>query len=516
MYKHSKLEGMSEKEETDHATSPPRWIWIAVESETEEASTSLLNDQAPQSKGKVQQQDTDSEGEAEDASWIPEEGKMDVSSYSETSYDSDVSRAIDYPWVRKATHKQQRPQHPCPLPDCNRATQSVTRHLRVKHLMTADEASRSWNEEAELHRVQRRYEDSAPYVYYTCPFCPSRCLRLDKHLRESCPKKASLPDLPGVIAKQVRNGTYVKNAVIPRDTYVENAVVPVRLVPNVGADDSIDEDDRQSDYYLNDTDDSDFSSDRGGDLQAEHGTEMGTKEPIIDDQIRAYLEEFWSWLGAISGGLHSPATARDYSLYVTRMLGSQGPTTDSILRVRQLAVPGGYLDQQLQLRAPTTVRAYVAALRSFFEFLREEHSDKFSTEFCMNAESLFGRWSSGLQRKIAKRRHERQELDALLMPQVAKIMSLYPDMNHRREAITALEAMQSSQCAPSRDDYFLVQNYLVISLLIANACRSGSIVHAKITEWKPKPASGGQHTGYTIRVGSISVFHGCAGVHMLA
>jgi hypothetical protein len=421
MHKRIKLEKMPEREENDHAASSPRWIWIKDGSETEESSIPLLNDQAPQVKGKVQQQGKDSEEEAENQSWMPEEGQMEVSSHSETSYNSNLSGAIVHPWAHQATHKQQSPLHPWPPPVCNRITQSVMRHQTVKNLMSTDAASRCWN-------------------------------------------------------------------------------------------DGKDDDARQPDYYWDDNGDSDSSSDGGGYQQAVgHGTKNVPQEPATDDQMRAYLGEFSSWLGTISGGLHNPSTARNYTLYVARMLSSQGTMTDSILGVRRLAMPGGYLDQQLQLRAPTTVRAYIAALGAFFEFLREEHSEKFNTDFCVNAESLFRRWSSGLQRKVAKRRCERPDLDEPLMAQVVKLMALYKGMDHRRGAITALETMQSNHCTPSRKDYLLVQKYLIISLLIANAWRGGSIVHAKITEWKPKPFSAGQHAGYSIKVGNLSVFHACAG-----
>ena len=266
--------------------------------------------------------------------------------------------------------------------------------------------------------------------------------------------------------------------------------------------------------------DGDYAEDNGGDYVDDgHEEYVGDDGDYLDD-ANEYLEEpvqietngtaassnavteeklgqFKKWLQGIDGGRREEKTAKQYTSQIFAIIQAIDPknlTVDSTLSVK--ALRDKWLTPLEKQRRPGTCKAYLGSLSKFIRFLMVENPSNIlkSQEDARKAKEQVLEWMSSYNAPIAQRRWEKQleDLEKLVTP---KDIQEFDKSALARSAISTLGqcmGMSRENIQPTQAEYCLVRDYLLTTICINNACRSGPLSSMTLGEFRKAKDEGNQ------------------------
>ena len=266
--------------------------------------------------------------------------------------------------------------------------------------------------------------------------------------------------------------------------------------------------------------DGDYAEDNGGDYVDDgHEEFVGDDGDYLDD-ANEYLEEpvqietngtaassnavteeilgqFKKWLQGIDGGRREEKTAKQYTSQIFAIIQAIDPknlTVDSTLSVK--ALRDKWLTPLEKQRRPGTCKAYLGSLSKFIRFLMVENPSNIlkSQEDARKVKEQVLEWMSSYNAPIAQRRWEKQleDLEKLVTP---KDIQEFDKSALARSAISTLGqcmGMSRENIQPTQAEYCLVRDYLLTTICINNACRSGPLSSMTLGELRKAKNEGNQ------------------------
>ncbi len=390
-----------------------------------------------------------------------------VSSDSDTA-DMELSdmEVSEEPVKQRACPKQRRPQKLCPIRGCRSSTQSVSRHLREKHKMHTDQARQI------VHSFAERYRKHGnKHTYQDCPHCPSRVVRLDKHLRHSCHglhgSNKNNPSIPAVSeAQSAAVGTLPQDLSSAREKPLLASISMAAKEPWTAPTAPTGE----------------------GPLLAEEVPEQAIKrrrtierETPLDKQSEEELQQFQLWMSSLAGGSLSPSTATQYALQVRVALSSIGGIQNRD-QLASIGNPGGVLEKMRDTHAPSTWKNTCIALKHFSRFLFDR---KLMSVLDMSTlHNKIAVWLTSMRKDISQQKCNVQEMSCQAMPAVVSFMQSYGQTKHAREAEEIISSMQAGTVPLTAEYFRLLQEYILMCLIISNGHRAGVLRNLKVKELK--------------------------------
>jgi hypothetical protein len=199
------------------------------------------------------------------------------------------------------------------------------------------------------------------------------------------------------------------------------------------------------------------------------------------DNLAEVLAEFSAHLQSFSGGRKPPRVAKQYCNGVNAVLDGVGLATD-MERLRTLVRQGGFVDEAVRTgdRQPGTVRAYLSALKHLYTYLKGEEGRKYDVtyQFADLAVQEIANWMASISKDVSKRRHDFQEDEVKILPEVSRAMRSYPDSDHFKRA--RLLFLSYTPFVPtSAKEFTLMRDSLLVQILIRNSQRSGAVANAR-------------------------------------
>jgi len=170
-----------------------------------------------------------------------------------------------------------------------------------------------------------------------------------------------------------------------------------------------------------------------------------------------------------------------YSSMVRKMFDALGGRFKDVFRYKALVDKGGFLDTTT--KKPTTVKAYLCALRQYFTF-EKTNNNVIEVSTCVKAIENCQRWIRATRQEVSAQRHQLIESEQAVIPQVAKSLVDYDSTKHRRDAIMLLHTLRGDpKTVPSTRDFLQIRDYLMIELMRQNGQRTGPIINSTIDDF---------------------------------
>lgn len=266
--------------------------------------------------------------------------------------------------------------------------------------------------------------------------------------------------------------------------------------------------------------DGDYAEDNGGDYVDDGHEEFVDDDGDYLDDANEYLEEpvqietngtaassnavteeilgqFKKWLQGIDGGRREEKTAKQYTSQIFAIIQAIDPknlTVASTLSVK--ALRDKWLTPLEKQRRPGTCKAYLGSLSKFIRFLMVENPSNIlkSQEDARKVKEQVLEWMSSYNAPIAQRRWEKQleDLEKLVTP---KDIQEFDKSGLARSAITTLGqcmGISRENIQPTQAEYCLVRDYLLTTICINNACRSGPLSSMTLGELRKAKNEGNQ------------------------
>ena len=266
--------------------------------------------------------------------------------------------------------------------------------------------------------------------------------------------------------------------------------------------------------------DGDYAEDNGGDYADDGHEEFVDDDGDYLDDANEYLEEpvqietngtaassnavteeirsqFKKWLQGIDGGRREEKTAKQYTSQIFAIIQAIDPknlTVASTLSVK--ALRDKWLTPLEKQRRPGTCKAYLRSLSKFIRFLMVENPSNIlkSQEDAWKVKEQVLEWMSSYNAPIAQRRWEKQleDLEKLVTP---KDIQEFDKSGLARSAITTLGqcmGISRENIQPTQAEYCLVRDYLLTTICINNACRSGPLSSMTLGELRKVKNEGNQ------------------------
>lgn len=203
---------------------------------------------------------------------------------------------------------------------------------------------------------------------------------------------------------------------------------------------------------------------------------------------KVVLEEFEKWLQTADGGRKDEANATRCSRQVQLVMlyiNPEKPVLKDIMDKKSLR--DKWLNKIEKERRPGTVKSYLGALRQFYSFLQCESPQNVET----SPKALSGliaqmtQWSKSFH-KLIKSRFWEKRLDDLEKLRTPEQIREFASSDLARAAVNTLGEYQAKPdgTMPSQAEYTSVRDYLLTSICINNASRSGALANMKMAEFR--------------------------------
>ena len=202
----------------------------------------------------------------------------------------------------------------------------------------------------------------------------------------------------------------------------------------------------------------------------------GASSNAVTEEI---LDQLKTWLQGIDGGRREEKTAKQYTSQIFTIIQAIDPehlAVTSLISVK--ALRDKWLSPLEKRRRPGTCKAYLGSLSKFLRFLMVENPNNLISQGdARKVKEQVLEWMSSYNGPIAERRWEKQleDLEKLVTP---KDIQAFDKSDLARNAISTLgQCMDKSRenLPPTQAEYCLVRDYLLTSICINNACRSGPL-----------------------------------------
>ena len=146
------------------------------------------------------------------------------------------------------------------------------------------------------------------------------------------------------------------------------------------------------------------------------------------------------------------------------------------------AVCGLWLDGFMHKRKPGTVKTYLHSLLSFVKFLTCVDSLVDVEEKNLSAmQTKIQHWLKSLRRPLNERKWEKKEEDARKLAKPEDFIN-FDEATCVQEAVRVLDRFSASTSTISMSEYTLVRNFLISTVLVDNASRSGAVANVSVKD----------------------------------
>uniref|UniRef100_A0A7M5V265 Uncharacterized protein n=2 Tax=Clytia hemisphaerica TaxID=252671 RepID=A0A7M5V265_9CNID len=250
----------------------------------------------------------------------------------------------------------------------------------------------------------------------------------------------------------------------------------VKNVPN------IDDDDELSDIYEEDpaiskTDNTECEDEDDEDDDAEPILFVPWKTSVFDD--------FKSWIQSPDGGLKKQRQAEQHKNQVMVILRDASEHTFEIKKLfDRKAIRDNWLVVFEHKRAPGTTKSYLYSLRFFYKFIQTDHPPglKEFEDKCQEMKNIMDGWIT-VYRKHQKERQWVNEVKQLQEMITADDINKF-DESSQVKASRKVLASKHVQAHISMTNFVSGRDYLLTSLCLDNASRSGALANMTLEEFK--------------------------------
>ena len=193
------------------------------------------------------------------------------------------------------------------------------------------------------------------------------------------------------------------------------------------------------------------------------------------------LAEFSDWMGSVAGGLRSIKTRSMYVHGARQIMIWAGGFEQFSDKLDDMAKPGEFLENQLEMKTPSAVRNYIFALRCLLTFLKHNPQHNVSREFCDLQMEKSTQWLRSMRKKLAQSKQDIMQRDANIVDKLRVAVASYGNSPGAKAAITLLEGFQPG-CAQLLEDVMLARNFIITKMLLVNAKRAGPIRNMLLRE----------------------------------
>ena len=377
----------------------------------------------------------------------------------------------------------------CPVKDCYKTVVNIQRHLTDVH---------KWSERAVNGvrcklgiRKDRSVKERKNYTVKVCPLCFNHVRRLNNHLRQ----------VHKILEKQ-KVARLLSAASTPDDPYemevVENTLPTTELKQKFkcrffGPEDlNLKKNDNKEiikqtapDDNAMDTEESCSSSDES---QGESDIEdEALKSYALEmDSISAYFDPFKAWLMSIDGGNKAERLA---SLHVAQVLAIHKATNGSEGHILGLTnsnkIRDNWLSNFMTERKPGTINSYLHSLQYFYSYLNTEKpfGSKGNQGELVECVNRVKHWLKSNRKLIARRKWEKRIEDGQKLATSEDFVK-FDNSEPVRNAIKLLASFIGASRLVKKYEYTLIRDYLLTSLCMDNASRTGAIANMRVEEVK--------------------------------
>ncbi|CAB3986999.1 Neurofilament medium polypeptide [Paramuricea clavata] len=386
--------------------------------------------------------------------------------------------------------KNKRRLKPCPI--CGRSFKVLLSHLKVKHKLGAQEAKRL---SGQKRLVQLGTTQKTPPVPCPQPGCRNVVVRVDRHL-------VRVHGMEKTDTEYIRMNNEAKakrhSAASKKAAKLLKRKSPMKM------------DDLPLKGEAEDTEVSLSSSEEEDEEEEEQEMDEISAPKIIQrnsingkvDNIPA-LSQFYKYLYSMDGGARPVKASKENKRRVGRLLFEITSRMEdvrllwddcSLRKLRSTFFEGNHLLPEKQRRQPHTLRAYITALRLFYDFVVAMRVRLGKTcnviisqddlENIQSARQLTAGWLKSLASSVSIRKQElhKQDLDQHISSEDFARIANQPTNKKLESDMLALSKRQLTFI--SRDRFAEFRDNLMLKLLCRSAQRPGALANLTVEEFK--------------------------------
>ena len=386
---------------------------------------------------------------------------------------------------------------------------NLARHLRLIHQWSDIDARK-----ARGHfglRKERKLKEKRQRQNYTAKVCPiSSCQRvvkrLNNHMRQvhHCKGKASVRDIvakasvPKPFNGKPQNdftkdkANEYKTRLLTYEPVPEPETQEAEIGEEVGGvigekvgEGVGEEEGREIDEGSDSESELDDLNLNLGNLRFEEEEEEETEEIMPSLAEKTIFQAFKGWLKSLDGGKKKEKDARSNCsqvLNIKRAINAR--TQNQADDIRVLLDTGKirehWLNPTLEKLRPGSIKAYIHALHHFYLFLLSVNTIvEINEQEIYKCQAKLKNWLKHIRKLLKKRAWQKKEedLDKLSTPEEFKAFDKAPAVLEAKEILTSFEIASKKI---NRADYNTVRDFLITSLTIDNAPRSGVLASVTI------------------------------------
>ena len=194
---------------------------------------------------------------------------------------------------------------------------------------------------------------------------------------------------------------------------------------------------------------------------------------------------FKNWLMSLDG---SAKKERDARLHVaqlaaiSRAIGGEKGNDDVLNIINADILRDRWLEKFRESKRPGTVKAYLHSLRFFSSFLKfQESIVSVEQERLLTFENRVQLWLKSLNKSLNRRKWEKRDEDLQRIATPTDYVN-FDQSQQVWNAIKILSAFMGSYPSLSKQDYVCVRDFLLSTLIMDNASRSGAVAGLRVQD----------------------------------
>lgn len=211
-------------------------------------------------------------------------------------------------------------------------------------------------------------------------------------------------------------------------------------------------------------------------------------------QLEEQLRQFEDWMRSPDGGLKNPKSVKQHASQLRAILISERKANLSALWDN--CVLDTFLSYaQSKAFLPATVKAYLNSLRHFYIYVTSTNSLHYSDEEAKNIEQLKQRvaaWTTAFRKDCCKHQQKKMsdDLNRLVTPEQLR---QFKSSDIAMCAVKLIGTICTTDHLVSQTDFVTVRDFLIATIAVANANRSGVLANMTLQEFQKARVVDGQN-----------------------
>lgn len=191
------------------------------------------------------------------------------------------------------------------------------------------------------------------------------------------------------------------------------------------------------------------------------------------------MAEFINFLVSIDGGSKPLRCAKRHSKVVMAIVRSDSQCVDyNNLTKRNFLV--NWIDNFNG--KPGTTKTYLCSLKHFFNYCTTKNRDIIDLTKIDLITTLIKQWKRSLWKKVRREKHQKDLADLENMPKTEDLLQ-FDNSDHVKNSIKTLSILSASESI-GRQDFCLVRDYVLSTLILDNCSRPGALANMTLQEFR--------------------------------